>query len=256
MNVAAPKTQAIEISNRLCDIGRDDDAELERINWQLRALAKRQPADFDIRLASARGLALRGDREAALQHAEAAFGLRWGQDFFRMANLASIVTDLGMVDRGREILNGLLGQGEARANVAADGLFLNMAAQTGDIGFLRLAFESTGLMEGPSAKVLQILERSGLLPWFPAHQRAVNGIIGPLVCTFRVALGLESFDDESLGLNYYANVSMDDAFTLMDRITDALFDAHAGHPRGEGAFIGVITTTVSGPYVPRQGERA
>src|SRR4051812_34427592 len=108
MTAPATRTAAAELWNRMVDIGRDDGAELDRVLWQLRGHAARNPTDFLTRLGMGRAFLLRGRKEEALSHLEAAWGLRHGQSVDDLSDFTAVLLECGMLSKSLEVGLGLL----------------------------------------------------------------------------------------------------------------------------------------------------
>jgi len=203
MSAPAPQLAAVDLWNRLGAFSRDDGVELDRIIWQLRKLAVRYPADFVTRSALARALLMRGRRGEALPHVDAAFALRYGQEWDATNNLAGILLDCGRLRESEDILTRLLNSSGA---VGSDSLYetsIRFSLRKGDFSFLKKAIHSTRIECGNTNEIIVLVERGFLAESLRKHQKIVESVLGSLTCTF----GAKAFHDSEgvlcVSLEYY-----------------------------------------------------
>ncbi|HYD69764.1 hypothetical protein [Azospirillum sp.] len=224
MSAPAPQSAAVELWNRLKDIGGDDGIELDRIIWQLRKLAGRQPADFLTRLGLGWALLLRGRRNEALPHVEAAYGLRHGQGWIEKVNLTSVLLDVGLLVEVKDIIDQLLTSPDERS----EGLYASAhgyALRAGDLNFLKASLDAPGVKWEEASDFASMLDDKELGGEFSRHQRVVESILGPLTCTFGASI---YYDDEGVlkaSLEYHTELMGRSRLELYRRVTRAKMES-------------------------------
>lgn len=206
MNVPAPQSAAAGLWNRLKVIGGDDGKELDRIIWQLRGLATRQPADFVARLALAWAWLMRGRRGEALPHVEAAFGLSHGQGSASGRNAASVLLDAGLLREARAILTRLLDTPEAAGDVNLFAAAIAFALRVGDLAFFKRAINATRVDSKEAEAFVSMLEKEGMADAFRRHQEIVESILGSRTCTFAAGIGYDDEGTLGVSLEYHTEL--------------------------------------------------
>lgn len=250
MTAAAPESVAVSLWNRIVDLGGDDGADLDRINWQLRGLARQRPGDFIVRLAAARGLLARGLREDAQSHLDAAWSLRNGLPAVHVGNLAAVCLECGRLADARELTEALLAGGAANGDRQLFNLAVQLALRTGEVASAIAAEVATGLHDEGMQGFIDELERTNLAEAFREHQRIIEAAIGPHSCGFRADISVDEAGDLGAHLVYHTDVSDSERFTVYDTLAERIED---------GALIAVshlVSIGIEGPKVVRTEDAA
>ena len=243
MSPGTPKPEAPELFGQMLELADDDSETLGRLIWRLRQMSSRQPGDFTTRLAMAFGLIKMGDKDEALPHLHAAYGLRRTEAVAKRVNLMTTLNGAGKLQEARAVLEEILGDPEARSGEVVKYNSALVALRAGDVNLIRKLADEVDDKDGLAVQSLEILTKNDLLDIFSDHQKIVEAQLAAHTLTFGAVTTKDQ--NNELALRYWTTKTGSERLQLIRELHESLRGLCIEHGRDEGTFIGVINVLVS-----------
>lgn len=244
MSPGTPQPEAPELFDQMSRLADDDFEGMERHVWRLRSLMSRQSGDYITRLAMAFGLLSLGDKDGALPHLLAAYGLRGTCPIAERINLMTTLNGAGQLQEARIVLEEIVGGPESRTDEVAKYNTALVALRAGDVNLIRRLADDVDDKNGLAAQSLDILTKNDFLDLFPEHQKIVEAHLA--AHTLRFGAIITEGQNNGLALRYWTTKTGSERLQINRELHDSLRILCIEHGRDEGAFIGVVNFLISG----------
>ncbi|MCH9020235.1 MAG: hypothetical protein IIA73_07715 [Proteobacteria bacterium] len=250
MAAPVPAKEFIELHNKLLNLSFDEDlAEIEKIQWRLQTVVRRQPDNIGARVALIEAFRTGGNRADAVEQASHVSQYHSSLETQELETYLIELVGLGMYDRAKPLLD----QGRATQRNASLSIAARCAAvASGDIPWLeQLGSHNDDTNE--ANRYLKILNGSGLAEHFRDHQGIVNGIVGPQQCGVAVSIDrdLDEPDDLAGIVTYFFVPKGRSERRELDRdLRAGLEEYYADRSLAPGMYIGHLHTMLTGVPFP------
>ncbi len=241
-----PQEVAVDFWNKINALGRDDYDSLLSINRRIWPLSKKFPRRAEIRLVAALGLLRAGEREAAIDHINAAFELRFVLSEQELRSLIHLLYYVGDFERGCDFSRTLLVEEKYRSSNEVMTAILGMACIAGDISLIGQIYEKKTACSEVAKEIADELMRVGILNFFAGHQNLVCSILRPYMTVVEFGIIRDGIDGYMFVYRYFTTLNKQERFKKLKEVNSALHDYYIARQMDGGCYLGIFQTIISG----------